>query len=245
MNNQIPASLADPTTALMFSFFPAPNQTCGVGNTGTCNFNYITTVATPVNVDSADLHLDYVATSKDRLSFGMIYSDQATTGSTIFGNQINGNLITQIATVDERLYTLNYTHVINSNMVNELTGAYTIDRLDAPTSQGMQFQPSIAGLGGLNTDPKNPFTSGFPLFEISAAFGATILGGPAGGPSKQHHNIPQFADNFSFIKGRHSFKTGVIARFREYNIQQPLFPRGLYVFNSFTTSNGYPTHTSV
>jgi Carboxypeptidase regulatory-like domain/TonB-dependent Receptor Plug Domain/TonB dependent receptor len=236
-NNQIPASVVDPTTALMFSNFPAPNQNCGFGNQQSCPFNYITSVASPANVDSADLHLDFVATSKDRLSFGMIYSNTENNGGTIFGDQINGNLITQISTVDERLYSLNYSHVFNSNMVNEFNFAYTIDRLDAPVSQGMQFQPLIAGLGGLNTNPNDPFTSGFPLLDIQGAFSTTVLGGPAGGPSKQHHDIPQFSDNFSFIKGRHSFKTGFIARFREYNLQQPLFPRGLYVFNGFTSGN--------
>ena len=236
-NNQIPASVVDPTTALMFSFFPAPNQSCGLGNTPNCNFNYVTQVPTPVNVDSGDLHLDYTLSHKDQLSFGVIASDTRTNGGTIFGNEINGNLITQISTVNERLFTLNYTRVLSSNMVNEFNFAYTIDRLDAPSSQGMQYQPLIAGLGGLNTDPKNPFTSGFPLLDIAGANATTVLGGPAGGPSKQHHNIPQFQDNFSFTKGRHSFKAGFIARFREYNLQQPLFPRGLYVFNSFTTSD--------
>ncbi len=237
VNNQIPANFVDPTTALMYSFFPAPNQGCGVGNQQTCQFNYITSVPTPVNIDSADLHVDFNATPKDRFSFGMIYSNQETVGGTIFGDQINGNLITQIANIDERLYSVNYTRLISSSMVNEFNFAYTIDRLDAPVSQGMQFQSSIAGLGGLNTDPSDPFTSGFPLLDIAGARSTTVLGGPAGGPSAQHHNIPQFADNFSFIKGRHSFKTGMLARFREYNLQQPLFPRGLYVFNGFTSGN--------
>ena len=236
-NNQIPASFVDPTSALMYSFFPGPNQNCGVGNVSGCPFNFITNVAAPANVDSADLHVDFVATPKDRLSFGMIYSNNENNGAPVFNDQINGNLITQISTVDERLYTLNYTRLISSSMVNEFNFAYTIDRLDAPVSQGMQFQPLLAGLGGLNTDPNNPFTSGFPLLVVAGAQGNTILGGPAGGPSKQHHNIPQFSDNFSFIKGRHAFKTGMIARFREYNLQQPLFPRGFYIFNGFTSGN--------
>jgi hypothetical protein len=237
-NNQIPASLVDRTTAVMFSNFPKPNQNCGVGNTTACNFNYITSVATPVNVDSADLHVDYMVTpNKDRLTFGMIYSNNNTTGGTPFGDQINGNLITQIASYNERLYTVNYTHVFSSTMVNEATFAYTIDQLNAPESQGMQYQSSIAGLGGLNTNPNDPFTSGFPLLDILGAYSTTILGGPAGGPSKQHHNIPQFADNFSLARGRHVMKAGFIARWREYNLQQPLFPRGLYIFNNFTSSN--------
>jgi hypothetical protein len=237
-NNQIPANLVDPTTALMFSYFPAPNQSCGLGNVPGCPFNYITQVATPVDVDSGDLHLDYTLSTKDQLSFGMIASDTRTNGGVIFpGNEINGNEITQISTTNERLFSVNYTRVLSSSMVNELNFAYAIDRLDAPVSQGMQYQSSIAGLGGLNTNPNNPFTSGFPLLDILGAFSTTFAGGAAGGPSKQHHDIPQFQDNFSFVRGRHSFKTGFIGRFREYNLQQPLFPRGLYAFNSYTTSD--------
>jgi hypothetical protein len=237
VNNQIPANLVDPTTALMYSSFPAPNQGCGVGNQPACQFNYIVNQTLPVKVDSADLRVDYAVTSKDRLSFEMIYSNTENNFGTIFGNEINGNLITQISTVDERLFSLNYTRLFSSNMVNEFNFAYTIDNLDAPASQGMQYQPLIAGLGGLNTNPKDPFTSGFPLLGIVGSFSTTFLGGPAGGPSQQHHDIPQFSDNFSFIKGRHSFKTGMIARFRQYYLQQPLFPRGFYVFNGFTSGN--------
>jgi hypothetical protein len=236
-NNQIPVSMVDPTVALMFHYFPAPNQTCGVGNVGGCNFNYITQVAAPENVDSADLRIDYTLSGKDQLSFGMIYSDSSTNGGTIFGNQINGNLITQSDTVNERFYHVNHTHIFNSNMINQLSVAYTIDRLDSPITQGMQYQPQIAGLGGLNTDANNPFTSGFPLLDIAGAFATTTLGGPAGGPSKSHYNNPQFQDNFSLIRGRHFLRAGFITRLREYNLQQPLFPRGLYVFNSFTSSN--------
>jgi len=242
LNNQIPANLADPTSALMMSNFPAPTQNC-VGNTPNCLFNYVIQQGNPVNIDGGDLRVDYNPNEKDRFSFGMIYRQLYQTMADLYGNQINGNLVVNVQGQPERLYTINYTHVLNSNMVNDFVFGYSRDIIIGYTASGMQYQSSIAGLGGLNTDPNNPFTSGFPLF-LTVGYG-TIYGGPAGGPSNQTQNIPQFADNFSFIKGRHSFKTGFAARFREYNLQQSLFPRGFYIFNNFTTGNGVPPQFTV
>jgi Carboxypeptidase regulatory-like domain/TonB-dependent Receptor Plug Domain/TonB dependent receptor len=242
LNNQIPANLADPTSALMMSNFPAPTQNC-VGNTPGCLFNYVIQQGNPVNIDGGDLRVDYNPTQNDRLSFGMIYRQLYQTMADLYGDQINGNLVVNVQGQPERLYTVNYTHVLNSSMVNEAVFGFTRDIIIGYKASGMQYQPSIAGLGGLNTDPKNPFTSGFPLFD-TAGYG-TIYGAPAGGPSNQTQNIPQLADNFSFIKGRHSFKTGFVARFREYNLQQSLFPRGFYIFNNFTTGNGIPPQFTI
>jgi Carboxypeptidase regulatory-like domain/TonB dependent receptor/TonB-dependent Receptor Plug Domain len=237
-NNQIPASLVDPTTALIFSLFPAPNQSCGVGNIPTCPWNYILTQANHGQADAGDLQLDYVLSPKDHLSFGMLYSNNEFACDPIFNNRNNGNQVICVGGEAARVYTVNYARVINSGMVNELNYAYTIDHSNGPKQQGNQYEPSIAGLGGLNTNPNDPLTTGFPLILISSNFALTNAGAGAGGPSFQHNNIPQIADNFSFIKGRHSFKTGFIAHLREFNLEQTTFPRGAYIFNNFPSSSG-------
>ena len=236
-NDQIPQSLVDPTSALAMSNFPAPTQNC-VGNTPGCLYNYVVQQGNPVNIDGGDLRVDYNPTEKDRLSYTMIIRQLNQTINTLYGNQINGNLIVNVQGQPERLYSVNYTHVLSSSMVNEFVFGWTRDIIVGYVAPGMQYEPSIAGLGGLNTNPKDPFTSGFPLYD-TVGYG-TIFGGPAGGPSNQTQNIPQFSDNFSFIKGRHSFKVGIVARFRQYNLQQSLFPRGFYIFNNYTTGSGSP-----
>jgi hypothetical protein len=99
----------------------------------------------------------------------------------------------------------------------------------------MQYQPSIAGLGGLNTSATDRQTTGFPLiYDISIG---TLFGGGAGGPFLQHANTPQFADNLTWVKGRHAFKTGVLMRWREFNILQSSWARGLYITTALETSN--------
>ncbi len=55
----------------------------------------------------------------------------------------------------------------------------------------------------------------------------------------QHSNIPQFGDNFSWVKGRHAFKMGFLARYRQFNVLQSLASRGLYVFFPYETGNAF------
>jgi hypothetical protein len=236
-NNQIPANLADPTTALMFSLMPAPN--CTPGSAVCPASNFITSQSTPTNQNSADFHADYNPTSKDRLSFGLVYISNSSIDSPLYGPRLGGNPddLTLNYINKQRLYVMNYTHVISSTAVNEFVFAYSRDLNDGTPGPGMQYESSIVGLGGLNTSPSNRQTTGFPLLD-ALPYG-TNIGGGLGGPFLQHNNIPQIADNFSWVKGRHAFKVGFLGRFREFNILQSLASRGLYVFFPYETGSAF------
>ncbi|HTU45981.1 MAG TPA: TonB-dependent receptor [Bryobacteraceae bacterium] len=231
-NNPIPASIADPTTALMLSLLPAPN--C-INNVGLCGAgNFIAQQASPKNQNSGDDRFDYNATDNDRISFLTLAVNSSTFSPSIFGPRLGSNLISTSNVERDRIYSLNYTHVFNASSVNEFLYAYTLDRSDSPPTEGMQYEPSIAGLGYLNLSPSDPFTTGFPAIENLDT--GTFFGSGLGGPSRDHFNTPQLADNFSWIAGRHSFKTGVAARFREDNSLSSFAPRGGYLF-----ADGFPT----
>jgi hypothetical protein len=234
-NNQIPANLADPTAALMFSLLPAPN--CVEGSATCPASNYITSVGSPLNQNSADVHVDYNPTAKDRLSFALIYISGNNNATPLYGTRLGGssNLIEQNLTNNQRLYVLNYTHVFNPTAVNELVFAYSRDLSDGPPGPAMQYESSIAGLGGLNTSPNALQTNGFPLL-YSLPIG-TNMGAGLGGPFYNTFNVPQIADNFSWVKGRHAFKMGFLGRFREFNLLQSLISRGLYIFFPYETGN--------
>ncbi|MBZ5667342.1 MAG: TonB-dependent receptor [Acidobacteriia bacterium] len=236
-NNQIPENLADPTTALMFSLLPAPN--CVRGSATCPANNYITSQASPLNQDSVDVHVDYNPTSKDRLSFSLIYISNSTKESPLYGPRLGGSpsLLTLNFINKQRLYALNYTRVISPRAINELILACTRDLNDGTPGPGMQYEPTIAGLGGLNTSPDDGQTTGFPLLFMLPD--GTNFGGGLGGPFVQHNSIPQLADNFSWMKGRHAFKTGFIGRFREFNLLQSLASRGLYVFFPYETGSAF------
>jgi hypothetical protein len=218
----------------MLSLMPAPN--CTPGSTTCPASNYITSVKAPENKDSADAHFDYSFTGKDRLSFGLVFIDYSLDYSPLFGPRAGGtfNLVTLNNSQIERLYTLNYTHIFSSNAVNELVLAFTRDLNDGGPTAGMQYESSIAGVGGLNTSSTDTQTTGFPLIYMVPS--GTNIGGGLGGPFNQHHNIPQLADNFSFVKGRNQFKTGFLGRFREFNEMQSVASRGMYYFYAWETS---------
>jgi hypothetical protein len=236
-NNQIPANLADPTVALMFSLLPAPN--CVQGSAECPANNYITSQASPLNQNSADLHIDYNLTANDRFSFGFIYISNTNPNSPLYGPLLGGSpsLLTLNFENNQRLYILNYTHVFSPTKVNEFIFAFTRDLNDGSPGAGMQYESSIAGLGGLNTDPQDRQTTGFPL--LYSLPDGTNIGGGLGGPFTQHNNTPQFGDNFSWEEGRHAFKAGFLARFRQFNVLQSLASRGLYVFFPYETGNAF------
>jgi hypothetical protein len=235
LNNQIPAGLADPTTALMFSLLPGPNCTPGSANCPANN--YITSVGSPLNENSADVKIDYVPTEKDRLSFGLVYASGNNNATPLYGQRVGGssNLIEQNQEFNQRLYVLNYTRVLSPTKVNELVFAYSRDISDGPPGAAMQYESSIAGLGGLNTLPTAQQTNGFPL--LYALPTGTNLGAGLGGPFYNTFNVPQIADNFSWVKGRHALKMGFLGRFREFNLLQSLISRGLYIFYPYETGS--------
>jgi len=235
-NNPIPVSLADPTTALMLSLLPAPNcvtnaALCGAGN-------FIAEQANPSNQDSGDGRLDYNPTESDRISFLTLAVDSSTFRPSIFGPKLGSSLITTSNVERGRIYSLNFAHIFNASSVNEVLFAYVIDRSDSPPTEGMQYEPGIAGLGYLNLSQSDAQTTGFPAIENLDT--GTFFGSGLGGPSRDHFNTPQLADNFSWIAGRHSFKTGFVARFREDNSQASFAPRGAYLFAAgFRTDDAF------
>lgn len=232
-NNVIPPDRLDPASALMFSTLPPPNAT----STATSPFNFIAANGSSTVTDAMDLRVDYNLSSKDRLSGVVIYSNSGgKLNSPFLGPRANGNLIGGAGfPVKARNYSLSYTRVISNTVVNDLNAAWSRDILAGEVQPGQQFEPDL-GIPGLNTSPTDRLLTGFPIFLFGQG-GYNLFGGSAGTPSSQHHNVPQFSDNLSFVKGRHSFKTGFSAEFRQYNLNQSRTPRGLYVFIGFPTAS--------
>jgi Carboxypeptidase regulatory-like domain/TonB dependent receptor-like, beta-barrel len=228
-NNVIPANRLDPASALMFSLMPPPNATGP--------FNFIVPQSSTSNTDGIDLRADYNPTSKDRLSFVTVLSSNTAVHQPILGPRLSGNQVDGNGGILARDFTLTYTRILSPSMVNEFTAGWTRSVLSSFPSPGHQFEPTL-GIPGLNTSPSNRLLTGFPLFVPN---GYTFLGGPLGAPSTQNHNIPQLSDNLSWVRGRHAFKTGFSAAFRQFNLNQVIASRGFYIFVPQATSS-FPTN---
>jgi Carboxypeptidase regulatory-like domain/TonB dependent receptor len=223
--NRIPASLADPTTALAMSLFPNPNTT---GNA------YNTNAKTNIVQNSGDGRFDYDPTNQDRISFTVIYSDYSGITPSIFGSGMGFTGGPPYNLNSEQVYNLSYQHIFGSTKVNEFNWGISMDHQNAPNSEGTQYESSLAGLGGLNTDAKGLQTNGLPyLLNVDTN---STFGSPQGVPYVLHSNTPQFGDNFSWTAGRHALKVGFQMRFREYNALQSNAPRGQYAFAFYETA---------
>lgn len=232
-NNMIPPNRLDPPSALMFSTLPPPNATA----TPSSPFNFITPQVNSNGYDGIDARVDYNPSSKGRISAVVVYNNSTVFIQPIFGPRANGNLIGGgTLGVRARDFTLTYTRTITPSMVNEFTAAWTRSILYGLPQAGHEYEPTL-GIPGLNTSSTNRLLTGFPLFF---PLGYSFFGGSAGTPSTQNHNVPQFSDSLSWVRGRHSLKTGFSADFRQYNLNQSLFTRGLYIFVPFATGSFNP-----
>lgn len=223
--NRIPANLADRTTALAMSRLPNPNNT---GNVFNANQKAGTVQ------DSGDGRFDYTPTSNDRLSFTVVYADYNLKTPSVFGAGLASANYPVNGTNNERVYNFSYVRTFGSTKVNEFTWGIAIDHQDFPRAEGMQYEATLAGLGGLNTDVNNKQTTGLPYLlnnDTNSFFGA-----PQGAPSTIHSNTPQFGDNFSWTIGRHALKMGFQMRFRQFNVLQSNNPRGQYAFTFYETA---------
>lgn len=224
-HNVIPPDRLDRASAQMFALMPPPNSTGP--------YNYIVPQGTSENYDGGDMRVDYNPTPLDRFSVVVLYNNTRVASQPILGQQLNGGLICCDTYVIGEDYSLSYTRILSPTMVNEFTAAWTRSIIGGGVAPGDQYEPNL-GVPYLNISSSDRQLTGFPLFD---PLGYSLLGASAGFPSTQNQNIPQFSDNLSWIRGPHSFKTGFSVSFRQYNMQQSLFPRGFYVFLPYATSS--------
>ncbi len=223
-DNVVPQARFDRPSAVMFGALPEPNE-AGV-------LNYRTVAGQQDDSNSFDIRTDFYATQADRVGFVLTYSDQAAATDSILP-RLSGHLLPPAFSAETRTASLNWTRVMGTAMVNELILGVKRFARRGTRVDGYQYEPDL-GVPHLNLGEDDLFATGFPMYIIP---GFNFFGGPAGGPYAQIHNIPQLTNNFSISKGNHSIKLGGGVRFRQFNLGQSVWPRGLFVFLSLPTSS--------
>ena len=186
------------------------------------------------NDGGGSFRIDYQLSSSSRISGVSVISNSETYFEPLLNPRLNGSpsLTTTIANQQERNVSITWLQTRNAGAVNELTIGFLRDRFFGPPSPGMQYEPST-GVAGLNVSESDRRFTGFPLYY---PLGYSSFGAPLGGPFNLAHNVPQFSEAFTWSKGRNMFRTGISARFRQYNVDQSPASRGAYVFTNLTTS---------
>jgi hypothetical protein len=208
--NVIPANRLDPVGRNVASIYPLPN---GPGNFD----NYTSTVNRSVRDHSFTGRIDHRAGSKDnffaRFSYEKYKLDapqgQAAcclptpdTAAAAFdlGPFVAGIQNTRLTTMGGAA---SWTHLFGPNVVNELRLGFAKTNPETRQSDyGHQSSTSL-GIQGINV---SDYTTGLPNLNIQDVTG--ISGGPAFLPVNPKQIHYQVEDTLSFVRGRHTFKTG-------------------------------------
>ena len=206
LGNQIPIGRISPAAHNILGLSAYPTTTGSIlgGN------NYFFRSGINFLNDQGDAKIDYVASQKDRV-FGRW--SQASVRVPTFsgcpicsGSNLGPGSASEGSTQPLRNAVVNWTHTINSNLLNEARIGFNAVRFDQTQVPSASLGQVGAAVGIANANP--PGTAGLLNLAIPG-----FNGGVAGLGQQEiaqifHTTQGQFADDLTYIRGRHSIKTG-------------------------------------
>jgi len=214
---------------LVHAFVPLPNAP---------NNQFTWNPVTHTKVNQYLGRLDQNFGTKDSVWFYGFANNQTAANDLPFsGSTLPGFGDSSVPTTKQ--FVLSWSHTLTNNILNEARLGYT--RLNFPTGQPQTVrQPGSAACGGGFANIFAQISTGAdcPAETITGYFN---LGGTTNGPQPRKDQTYQVTDNFSWVKGRHSFKMGYEGR--KFQVWNPFGARndGSFTFDgSGTYSTGDP-----
>lgn len=210
------------STSLVSQFVPAANT-----GSGAFSFN-------PVAQTKANQFLgraDYTPSDKNSIWFYGFANDSSSintlpfSGATLPGFGDNSTPFT-------KQFTAAWNHVFRPDVLNELRFGYS--RLNFKTGQPNNVRQP-ADVGFPNILPQLSSGADYPQININGYF---VLGGTNNGPQPRIDQTYEITDNFSWVKGKHSFKFGYDGR--KFEVFNPFAANNDGLF-SFDTAGLYST----
>jgi hypothetical protein len=231
--NIIPADRIDTVAAnILDQLYPTPNTAGRTGNGGQTIDNYLINPVKHRQDNQFDVKIDHnVSTSNHafvRYSYEKTHRLQPATlehgdAGTTFGAG-DGNIKAQSVA-------LNDTHTIRTNLLNEARfGWSSIKFLMTPIDFGKNPAAAV-GIPGINL---NPVTSAMTQLTFQ---NIRNLGANSNQPLITNQNDFQFFDNITWIKGKHTIKSGGSITLRSREILNADTIVGQFGFNNNQTSN--------
>lgn len=219
--NVIPKSRFDPISVKLLPYYQVANL-----QTAKINSNFVRPSAAPINKDQFIARMDFNESSKSQWSGRYSWGDenQANEGLNLDGTKVVTNF---------EQYMGSNTRSITPSTVNEARFGYTrffnsIGTFLAGTTNVVDSL-GISGLKGGSS-----IQWGIPNVTLINYSG---LGDSTEGPYANDNNTLQFVDNFSWVKGKHTFRFGGEFRRENYNQVGNQFARGQFTFQPNATQN--------
>ncbi len=222
--NQIPKTRFDPISVKLLEFWPEPNI-----STTTLSNNYQQAQPGTTDKDQFTIRPDFYESANSQWFGRYSWTDETTWNS---GLKLNGTTLYTRA----RQYMISNTRVLSANKVNEfrfgVNDFYNLIGLELSGKRDVMKELAIPGLS-----TPDPITWGIP--RITSLVGVSGFGNDSSGPFAINDAIFQATDNFSWMKGRHSFRFGGEVRRDRYNQKGNEFARGSFEFNGQYTKNPF------
>jgi Carboxypeptidase regulatory-like domain len=262
-NNQIPsgsqcASSQDcinpVAESLLANYLPAPNINVSAANFG-AQANYLQQTPTPSDTNGFDLRFDRTLTAKQ--SMFVRWSWKHLTAQSLADtalNTVNNFLPPDQDAEHNNNLLISHNYLLTNHLVNEARFGLSFWQFQVNFPILGAAAISNLGLTGLDLSD-HPDAGAFPIFNFSDDPGNySPIGRDKDGTTKSQ--TIQFADNFTWIKGRHTMKFGVDVRRVRYQDLESFggaddfgaftFDQGIFTGNAFANLLlGLPTKTYV
>jgi len=213
--NVIPASRLDPIAQqLLNDFVPQPNV-------GANRYTVSPTVKDTRN--QFGIRLDYRMSDKHTLIGRYMWSHS----QTLTPRTVQPADQKALATLQDVMVSSTYN--FSANAIN--VARFSFNRIYANPAVTSGIPPSDYGI---NLEATNPLAVGLPSMAVSGFF---TLGDPQQPFVERVNNVFQFADDFTWLKGRHSLKFGVDIRTEHMKIAFINRPNGDMTFNGQISGN--------
>ncbi|MBK5294780.1 MAG: carboxypeptidase regulatory-like domain-containing protein [Acidobacteriia bacterium] len=223
--NQIPVSRFNPGGVyLVNDFAPLPN----LPQTGLPNRNYQYVAKTPVDKDQVTGRIDFNESSTSQWFGRYSWTDESTVTP---GVKLNGSVLYTRASQ----WVVANTRVFSSSKVNEFRFGY--NSMFNNISQELANVLNVNEKLGTPVKVDDPNSWGVPNISLS---GSTLssFGNDANGPFSIDNKVYQLVDNFSWVKGKHSFRFGGDWRYNQFLQIGNEFARSRFTSNGSFTGNG-------
>jgi hypothetical protein len=210
------------STKLVAQFVPAANT-----SSGQFTFNPVQKVTTNQFLGRAD----YTLSEKNSIWFYGFANDSSSVNTIPFSGATLPGFGDQ-STPFTKQFTAAWNHVFTPDLLNELRLGYS--RLNFASGQPNNVRQP-ADVGFPNILPQLPSGADYPQISINGYF---TLGGTNNGPQPRIDQTYEVTDNFSWIKGKHSFKFGYDGR--KFEVHNPFANSNDGVF-TFNTAGLYST----
>ncbi|MGH9842670.1 MAG: TonB-dependent receptor domain-containing protein, partial [Blastocatellia bacterium] len=222
--NKIPASRISPqAVTLLNKYISLPNFTAAAPDLP----NYVGAGSAKFNEDLTNTRWDYYVNEKMHAFGRYSFADYRLISPGVYGSlgggigfQSNSTFAGESKTRNQSLAS-GFDYTISSGWLTDFRFGFYRYRVNVDPGQTQTTPAKDAGIPGLNN---NSFTGGLPYFNINGvgafAFGYALGVNACNCPLRENERQIQFVNNWTNLRGNHTFKFGADIR-RAYNLRIP------------------------